>query len=102
MTQKSNPFSGVFGDWEPIDTPASKSLDFSDRPLSRPDRVALEHDALVDKYLGNNPHEREEAGKSDSSEHATFERRKKKGALDNDVNAKTFIVSGNKIIGSQG
>jgi hypothetical protein len=99
-------FTGAMGDWEPVTGRAPNPADSGDRPLSKPDRVAKEQRVLVDKYLGNaapktakkvgNPH-------VDSTvKHSQLVRAKKKGALDDDTNAKTFVVSGNKIVGSQG
>jgi hypothetical protein len=107
----SNPFSGAMADWEPLPPSTVKSLDTSDRPLSKPDRVAKEHNVLLEKYIQGTREQsrpfggagtRDAANSTSVSGHVTLVRAKKKGALDNDVNAKTFVISGDKIIGSQG
>jgi len=95
MTGKSSIFSGSFEDWEPVDSP-SKGVD-SPAPAEKPDRVASEFSKVVEKYGADS-----DAPGGFASEHATLLRAKKKGALDNDVNAKTFVFSDNKIVGSQG
>ena len=93
MAGKMN-FGGSFGDWEEIDSP-DRGRD-SDAPLSKPQRVAPETDVLKRKVAADTgPSER-------SSEHSSLVRAKKRGTRDSDVNAKTFVISGNKIVGSQG
>ncbi|WP_342724172.1 hypothetical protein AAFG07_34620 [Bradyrhizobium sp. B097] len=94
MAGKSDFFSGPLEGWEPLDSPP-KGRD-SSAPPSKPDRVAQEWTKVARKYAADS------AGSGSSSEHATLVRAKKKGSRDTDVNAKTFVLSGNKIVGSQG
>ncbi|TWB64501.1 hypothetical protein FBZ94_10241 [Bradyrhizobium sacchari] len=94
MAGKSDPFNGPLEGWEPLDSPP-KGLD-SSAPLPKPDRVAQEWTKVARKYAADS------AGSGSSSEHATLVRAKKKGSRDSDVNAKTFVLSGNKIVGTQG
>ncbi|WP_128942542.1 hypothetical protein [Bradyrhizobium zhanjiangense] len=94
MAGKPDYFSGPLEDWEPVDSPP-KGLD-SSTPPAKPDRVAQEWSKVARKYAAD-------SGRSgSSSEHSTLVRAKKKGSRDTDVNAKTFVLSGNKIVGSQG
>jgi hypothetical protein len=107
MAKKASPFSGLMADWEPVATPSEGTVDSSDRPLSKPDRVAKELDVLTEKYGKNAPEPLKRGAKASlpgnpHPEHATLVRMKKKGSLDSDVNAKTFVVSDNKIVGYQG
>jgi hypothetical protein len=93
--------------WEPAEKPVPDAYD-SGRPLSKPDRVAREQRELVDKYraiasspASDNPSPA--SGGSDAPpQHAELRRLKKRGALDNDVNAKTFVYSDGKPSGAQG
>jgi hypothetical protein len=94
MAGKSDYFSGSFGNWEPMDSSAQGQ---DSGPISKPQRVAPEAEVLKRKFSVD-------SGRSQrsSSEHSTLVRAKKKGTKDTDVNAKTFVISGNKIIGTQG
>ncbi|UQR61336.1 hypothetical protein LRP30_30930 [Bradyrhizobium sp. C-145] len=94
MAGKSDLFSGPLEDWEPLDSPP-KGLD-SNAPPPKPDRVAQEWSKVARKYAADS------GGSGSPSEHSTLVRAKKKGSRDTDVNAKTFVLSGNKIVGSQG
>jgi hypothetical protein len=102
MPKKLDVFKGSMGDWEPVEPPSQKKFDSGERPLSKPNRVARERKVLVDKYLSDASGVATEAAEGSNKDHATLVRAKKKGTLDNEVNAKTFVVSGNKIVGSQG
>jgi hypothetical protein len=101
-------FKGDMAGWEPVQSPATHADDSSDRPLSAPDRVARERPVLIEKYLGDANPPANEANPSkprnprDDDQHATLQRMKKKNALDTDVNAKTFVITDGKIVGSQG
>jgi len=95
MTGKSDIFTGSMDDWEPIDS-ASKGIDSVTKPGQKADRVAEEFVKVARKYAADND------ASGQSSEHSTLVRAKKKGSLDSDVNSKTFVLSGNKIVGSQG
>ena len=98
-------FKGAMVDWQPVTSKAPAKVDATDRPLSKPDRIAKEQRVVVDKYLGNKAPPGKRIGNPhvDSSvRHSRLLRAKKKGALDDDTNAKTFVVSANKIVGSQG
>jgi len=111
MAKKSRPGSGVLTGWEPIEEQAPKAPG-QDRPLSKPDRIAPEFDLLTTKYgegeaqVAKELAQRENIVAPDSDaaapDRVALTRMKKKGALDNDVGAKTFVVQGKKIIGSQG
>jgi hypothetical protein len=95
MAKKSDVFGGALEGWEPIDSPP-RTLDST--TLSRQtDRVAQEFVNVARKYAQD-----ETPTPTQASEHSSLVRAKKKGSLDNDVSAKTFVVSGNKIVGSQG
>jgi hypothetical protein len=99
MTGKTDIFSGSMDDWETVDS-TSKGIDSVAKPSQKPDRVAQEFDKVAkkaDKRLTDS-----DASVGRDSEHSTLVRAKKKGSLDNDVNSKTFVLSGNKIVGSQG
>jgi len=96
MAGKSSIFNGSFEDWEPIDSP-SKGMD-SPTLAEKPDRVASEFSKVAKKYATDS----DAPGASFTFEHATLQRAKKKGTLDSEINAKTFVLSGNKIVGSQG
>jgi hypothetical protein len=106
MAKKSSKlFKGDMADWTPVTTKRPGKIDSADRPRSEPDRVAAEQRVVMDKYLGaraktgkrlGNPHV------DGTVKHAQLVRARKKGALDNDTNAKTFVVTANKIVGSQG
>lgn len=102
MAKKANPLLGLSGDWEEVAAPNANAVDSTDRPLSKPDRTARELDVLTGKYVKGTVKQGNPHGKAATLDHGTFVRMKKKGTLDNDVNAKTFVISGNKIIGSQG
>jgi hypothetical protein len=95
MAGKSDYFSGSFGNWEALDSP-TQGLD-SVGPASKPQRVAPETDDLKRKIAVDSS-----GSKRPLSEHSTLVRAKKKGTKDTDVNAKTFVFSGNKIVGTQG
>jgi hypothetical protein len=88
-------FSGSFGNWEEMDS-SDRAAD-SAVPMSKPQRIAPETDVLKRKVAAD-------SGQSQRSlsEHSTLVRAKKKGTKDTDVNAKTFVFSGNKIVGTQG
>ncbi|MDH2406350.1 hypothetical protein QCM77_41735 [Bradyrhizobium sp. SSUT18] len=96
MAGKSDYFSGALEGWEPIDSP-TRGQDAAARPAEKPDRVAQEFVKVARKYASDAVVKDER-----TSEHSTLVRAKKKGSVDNDVSAKTFVVSGNKIVGSQG
>jgi hypothetical protein len=96
MTGKPDFFSGPLEGWEPIDSPP-KEMDSTQLPAEKPDRVAQEFVRVARKYASDAG-----ASSKDISEHAALVRAKKKGTVDSDVSAKTFVVSGNKIVGSQG
>ncbi|OSJ13538.1 hypothetical protein BST63_16480 [Bradyrhizobium canariense] len=83
-------------DWEPIDSP-SKGVDSVAKPAQKADRVAEEFVKVAKKYASDS-----DTSSGQSLEHSTLVRAKKKGSLDSDVNSKTFVLSGNKIVGSQG
>ena len=108
MAKKKSPFTGDMSDWTAVTSKPRSKIDSADRPLSKPDRVAREQQVVVDKYLSDQPAARTakrfgnpHAGSR--TDHAELVRAKKKGALDDDTNAKTFVVTrGNKIVGSQG
>jgi hypothetical protein len=89
-------------DWDVVDAPAARPLDNSERPLSRPDRVAHETDEVREKYLGVADNNAASPYAADADPHATLFRAKKKGTIDAEVNTKTFVVSNGKIVGSQG
>lgn len=94
MAGKSD-FSGSFENWEPLDS--SPQGQDSAAPTSKPQRVAPETDVLKRKFAADS-----DRSQGSLSEHSTLVRAKKKGTKDTDVNAKTFVFSGNKIVGSQG
>ncbi|MCP3385998.1 hypothetical protein NLM31_37005 [Bradyrhizobium sp. CCGUVB4N] len=96
MAGKPDYFSGALEGWEPIDSPP-RGQDAAARPPEKPDRVAQEFVKVARKYASDAVVKDERA-----SEHSSLVRAKKKGSVDNDVSAKTFVVSGNKIVGSQG
>jgi hypothetical protein len=103
MAKKSpGVFSGAFKDWEPVKS-SPKSID-SYRVTSKPDRVAQEPRVVVEKYLGQDAAgpAKKIRGNPHGLGHSEFRVAKKKGALDSNVSAKTFVVSKNKIVGSQG
>jgi len=56
--------------------------------------VAQEWSKVARKYAADS------GGSGSPSEHSILVRAKKKGSRDTDVNAKTFVLSGNKIVGS--
>jgi hypothetical protein len=101
-------FSGEMSDWELVPKKrAGRSAYSSDEPPSKADRVAKEQRDVVQKYLGDDAAKR--TGKPRGNphadagvEHSTLIRAKKKGAVDNDADAKTMVVRNNKIIGVQG
>ena len=100
-------FTGVLADWAPVTTKPKGKVDAAERPLSKPDRVASEQRVLADKYLGDKAKKRSARNVGNphvdaNVEHSELVRAKKKNTLDNDTNAKTFVVSANKIVGSQG
>jgi hypothetical protein len=96
MAKKMDFSSGPLEGWEAIDSPR-KDLDSAATPFQQPDRVAQEFVKVARKYAADN------AGSTNESlEHSTLIRAKKKGSLDSDVNSKTFVLSGSKVIGSQG
>jgi len=101
-------FKGDMAGWEPVQSSATQADDSSDRPLSAPDRVARERPVLVEKYLGAGAPPANQADRSkpgnpgNNDQHAKLQRMKKKNALDNDVNVKTFVIKDGKIVGSQG
>jgi len=95
MAGNKDVFSGPLEGWEPIDS-ASAGVD-STKLSQKPDRVAQEFVKVARKYAAGRDASREE-----STEHSTLVRAKKKGTLDTDVSAKTFVFSGNKVVGSQG
>lgn len=97
MTGKPSIFNGPLEGWEAVESPA-KGLDSSGRPTQAPDRVAREFTEIAKKYAAG----KDISGSDGSDEHASLLRAKKKGSLDSDVNSKTFVLSGNKIVGSQG
>ncbi|WFU80757.1 hypothetical protein QA645_41165 [Bradyrhizobium sp. CIAT3101] len=102
MAGKMN-FSGPFGNWEELDS-SDRGID-SAVPLSKPQRVAPEDDVLKRKFATDSSKTyRADPGQSQisESEHSILIRAKKKGTKDTDVNAKTFVISGNKIVGTQG
>jgi hypothetical protein len=103
MAKKSSGvFSGAFKDWEPVKS-SPKSID-SYRGASKPDRVAQEARVVVEKYLGEDAPSpaKKIRGNPHGLGHSELRVAKKKGAMDSNVSAKTFVVSRNKIIGSQG
>jgi hypothetical protein len=97
-----NAFSGAFKDWVPVKSP-SKAIDSVRRAAAKPDRVAVEQRVIVEKYLGADAAKSSKKikGNPHGLGHSEFRLAKKKG-LDSNVSAKTFVVSKNKIIGSQG
>jgi hypothetical protein len=101
MVDKPDIFSGAMADWEPVEQPR-RGLDSLGRVSAEADHVAKEFTIVSRKYGKDSAASMATTRSSDSSEHATLVRAKKKGSMDNDVNAKTFVVSGDKIVGSQG
>ena len=97
MTKKFDIFSGPLEDWEAVELPA-KGLDSAGRPTQTPDRTAREFTEIAKKYAAG----KDLSGSDGFDQHASLLRAKKKGSLDSDVNSKTFVLSGNKIVGSQG
>jgi hypothetical protein len=93
--------SDPFKDWVRVKMP--KGADTA-KP-SKPDRVAQEARVVVEKYIGAdalNPGKKP-PGNPHGLGHADLELFRKKGsALDSGVSAKTFVLSKNKIVGTQG
>ena len=101
MAKKSSG-AGAFADWVTVKVP--KGVDTT-RPLPKSDRVAQEPRVVVEKYLGADAPKpgKKLRGNPHGLGHAQLELRKKKGSsLDGPVGTKTFVLTKNKIVGTQG
>jgi len=95
-------FEGDMAGWEVVGSKPVQDSVAGGRPLSTPDRVAREQSVVKEKYLGAAPDAADQMNPEGKEQHSTLIRAKKKNALDDDVGAKTFVVTDGKIVGSQG